>query len=443
MRSLSKTWKFFLFAALIAGILLRVVYVQDMEYKEDEEYNFQQTQIVRGITDWPATGMPSGVYLQNPGMSIWVFIALAKISNATTPTALAHAVQIFAVLGIFLLIPFATRFLKKDEQEPWLWAFALAMVNPFAILYQRKLWPEPFLPFFSMIFLMGWWRRQRRTSALVWGLIGAWLGQIHMSGFFLAGAFFIWTLLHELIYKPAPGQRTNWKAWFVGSLIGTVPLIPWLLNVLERPLGGSMTSGWNEAIQLKYWVFWITDSLGLHLGNPLGLMRGSSLWHQISDFVRYPLINGHASYLNGVAHLAILLIAIWIFGTSLIGFAIRQGFFNRISLQELFFPKGPRAWVAITAALWGCGLLLTLTTVNIRRYYMMVTFPLEFVWLIFLVFRERPAANARALLAVLWVAQLFISANFVGYIHVNEGSLQGDYGPAYHVLMKQRAERKK
>ncbi|HAR41097.1 MAG TPA: hypothetical protein DCS07_00435 [Bdellovibrionales bacterium] len=439
MRSLSKEWKIFLFIAFIAGILLRVVYVNDMEYKEDEEYNFQQTQIVRGVTDWPVMGMPSGVYLQNPGMSVWVFIALAKISNATTPTALAHALQIFAVLGIFLIIPFATRFLKKNEQEPWLWACALALVNPFAILYQRKLWPEPFLPFFSMLMLMGWWKRHDVWGALVWGFIGAWLGQIHMSGFFLAGGFFVWTLLHEAVYKPAPLTRTHWKAWFIGSAVGAIPLIPWFLAVLKRPMGGAMTSGIGEAIQLKYWVFWITDSLGLHLGNPLGLMRGSSLWHQISDFVRYPIINGHPSYLTGVAHFAILALALWIFGTALVGFFIRNGFFNRQALREIFFPKGPMAWVAISAALWGCGLLLTGTTVNIRRYYMMVTFPLEFVWLAYLVLRERPVANARAILGVLWCAQLFISANFVGYIHVNEGSLQGDYGPAYHVLMKQRA----
>jgi len=37
-----------------------------------------------------------------------------------------------------------------------------------------------------------------------------------------------------------------------------------------------------------------TDPLGLHLGNPLGLLLCSSLWSQ-SDFVCYPVLNGHAT----------------------------------------------------------------------------------------------------------------------------------------------------
>ena len=144
------SWTPFLILAGTAGLLLRVLFVEDMEYKEDEEYNFIQTQMIGVTHPWPWHGMNSGVYLANPGMSIWVFAILAKLFRIHEPTALAHAVQGVAWLGICLIIPFAYRWIQdRQERQLWLWAYALAMVNPFLILYQRKLWPEPFLPFFE------------------------------------------------------------------------------------------------------------------------------------------------------------------------------------------------------------------------------------------------------------------------------------------------------
>src|SRR6478609_4224484 len=93
-------WPSFLAFALILGILLRVLFVHDMEYKEDEEYNFTQTQLIGVSKPWPWYGIPSGVYIVNPGMSIWAFTVLAKLFGIHQPTSLPHAVQVFALLGM-------------------------------------------------------------------------------------------------------------------------------------------------------------------------------------------------------------------------------------------------------------------------------------------------------------------------------------------------------
>ena len=65
---------------------------------------------------------------------------------------------------------------------------------------------------------------------------------------------------------------------------------------------------------------------------------------------------------------------------------------------------------------------------------MAATFPFEWIWL------SRTALLnekwGRKLLITLWILQLIISAHFVGYIHVNEGAVNGDYGPAYHKIVK-------
>lgn len=417
--------------ALLIGVLLRVLYVQDMEYKEDEEYNFTQSQLIGNSQPWPWYGIPSGVYLVNPGMSIWVFAGLAKLFKIHEPTSLAHAVQLFALFGMSLIIPFVIRFISSEkERETWLWAFLLAMVNPFLILYQRKLWPEPFLPFFTLLTLMGWWKRKDRGGAFIWGLIGSWLGQIHMSGFFFSAAIFLWTVLFDRNRSqnsPAFLNHTKWKFWFLGSVLGSLPLIPWFLYVIQHPVGGAISTGWGEAIQLKFWTFWFTDPLGLHLGNPLGILRGNSHWDQISDFVRYPILFGHATYLTGIAHLAAAVCAIWILGRG-----ASSLWRNRRFWKEIAIGKESETAFLQNATFWACGILLTLTGVMIRRYYMAVTFPLEFICLIRM---AKPHTRVgRVLLTVLWISECTISANFVGYIHVNEGSISGDYGKAFHLI---------
>jgi hypothetical protein len=77
---------------------------------------------------------------------------------------------------------------------------------------------------------------------------------------------------------------------------------------------------------------------------------------------------------------------------------------------------------------------MTLTGVGIRRYYMAVTFPLEFLFLV--VLAEESKAVGKRILTALWICELIISAHFVGYIHVNGGSTEGDYGTSYRLLNK-------
>jgi hypothetical protein len=284
-----------------------------------------------------------------------------------------------------------------------------------------------------MLMLMGWWKRETRLGAFTWGLIGACLGQIHMSGFFFAAGFFVCTLL--LPSAQTPRGKVRWAAWFGGSVLGALPLIPWLGYLLEHPTHEAITKGWTEIIQAKFWVFWISNPLGLHLGNPLGLLRGQSTWAQISDFVRYPVLDGHATYLNGVAHLTTL-----VAGVTLFFFGIRRALTGRFRLTR---PR-TQLELALISAVFGFGILLTLSGVNIRRYYTLVVFPLEFVWLTSLAWNWAAESASRAriatgILATLWVSEWVMSACLVGYVHVNEGATQGDYGDAYHVILRKKA----
>jgi hypothetical protein len=126
-------------------------------------------------------GITSGVQVVNPGFSIWDFTVLARLFDIHRPTELAFALRIFAGSwdltrpAVCLLV----RFESNQQREAWLWAFffSLAMVNPFLIYYQRKIWPQAFQPFFGMVSLMGWWNRGLPLGAFVWGRWGALLGR--------------------------------------------------------------------------------------------------------------------------------------------------------------------------------------------------------------------------------------------------------------------------
>ena len=57
----------FLLPALAFGIVLRLIWPADMEWKRDEQLMFTWASAV-GVTEpWPTQGMESGVRLRNPG----------------------------------------------------------------------------------------------------------------------------------------------------------------------------------------------------------------------------------------------------------------------------------------------------------------------------------------------------------------------------------------
>src|SRR5262249_27470875 len=157
--------------------------------KADEAWTFERARDDDPRQGIPWLGMDSSVRLPNPGMSLWVFMALRGLSGAEDPPALTRAVQLANSLALVLLVAFVWRHVPPAQREAWLWAAALVAVNPMAVLFHRKLWPPCVLPLFSLAALWGWWLRGRPWPAFAWGLVGACLGQIHMAGFFFSGGF--------------------------------------------------------------------------------------------------------------------------------------------------------------------------------------------------------------------------------------------------------------
>ncbi len=395
-----------LLAAVCVGIALRLIWVEDMEYKADEVWTFEQARAADLSGGVPWLGMNSSVDVPNPGMSLWVFVGLRALSGAEDPPSLTRAVQVANCLALVLLVWFAWRHVPAGEREAWLWAAALVAVNPLAVLFHRKLWPPCVLPLLTLVMLWGWWYRQRRVPAFVWGLIGACLGQIHMAGFFFAGGFAAWALWHDR-------RGVAWKPWLAGSLVGALPLIPWAHHLLTHPSARPVNPHrWVHALEGKFWVRWFTESFGFGIDYTLGPAN-------FREFLSWPRIGGQPTWLVAAAHAVIAAAAL-----VLLGRAAASLWRERGRLADRWVGRSSPTAFTQNAALWGFGLLLTLSCCSIHRHYMIVLFPLECLWV------ARLALPRRGLLAALWTAQLLISASFLSYVHTKQ-HIGAEYGTAY------------
>ena len=403
--------------ALALGVLFRLLWVWDMEYKYDENWMFERA-IKVGQEGWQWLGMVSGQGgVKNPGLSVWIFIVLSKLFFVETPPELCRAVIILNCTALIGLAVFAYRVVTRSERETWIWASALVALNPFAVLYERKIWAQSVMPLFCLLFVIGWWRRDRRWGAFLWGLVGACLGQIHMPGFFYAAAFVAWVLIWKR-------ENIEWKAWFAGSVFGALPLIPWVFYLLKNGSGDAY-----RASTFAFSSYWLTDTWGIGLGYVLGLSKGQGYFEQLREFLSYPHIDGVSTYLVGATHAVMLTAGVTIVGRSGL-FLIHELRTRQRNWKQVLGGTESQTAFAQQSALIGYGTLITATRFRLFRHYLLVTYPFEFVWLA----RQalRPGVKlGRVLLVTMLICHAFITASFLGFIHVNGGAMKGDYGKSY------------
>jgi hypothetical protein len=277
-----------------------------------------------------------------------------------------------------------------------------------AVVLARRIWQQSVLPIFSVGVIVAWWYRDRRWAAFAFGLIGACIGQVHISGFFLTAGFVLWALLFDR-------ERTRWPYLAAGIVLGTAPMVPWLAHLF-----GNLGTRPHDSFELVrvllpvYWFYWFVEPWGIGVWHTLG-------WHFASFLSGMDYVVG---ILHGLAlSLGVLLLA-------LIAIRIRR---DGRPWSALLVGDDATAFTT-QAALIGCGLLMTASALEIHRPYFNAVFPLEFVWLAYMALGrggESSKRLARRALAALWVVELLMSASFLRYIHANGGAPGADYGVAY------------
>jgi hypothetical protein len=404
-----------LILCLITGVVLRTIWPEVMEYKADEQSLFTKCISVGRTEPLPITTGIADLRLgfSEPPLSLLAWVGLARVAGVTQPTDLASAIHWLNIGALLLLAAFALWGTRPAEREPWLWATALAAVNPFAILFQRKIWDPSILPLFLVLMLICWEKRERAGPAFCWGALSLIVMQLYLPGFFLAAGFLVWTLIFDR-------TRMNWRGWFAGSCLGGIGLLPWFYYLLftfaQHPV---VRTKWPRFFPVQYWIHWITEPFGLGLEYSLG--------RNFVDFLRWPLVHGTATYIVGIAHLVLLAIG----ATILVRAAIRLARNLRSGRSPWQMLRTP-ALQSVYAACFGYGGLLTLSCTGYYRHYLTLAFPFPFVWAAYLALhaQDRDAKfkrTGRWLLVIVIVSEVIVSACFWYYLHAHPQGVEGGF----------------
>lgn len=407
-----------LLLAIAAGAALRLLWSGDIEYKRDEKYTFDRTQNVGRTEPFPWFGMPTSAGPLNPGFSVWAFIGVARLLGVTDPPGLARAVALCSILALALYPLAFRRLLPAAEREPWDWGVALMALNPVAVLLHRKIWPPCLFPLLNFALLGGWLCRGSAVGALVWGIFGPLLGQLHMPGFFFAAGFVLWALLFDR-------RSVRWSWWLLGSVLGTLPMIPWLLYLFDPTKAETLSSvEWGASLRPLLWLRWVTQPFALTL--QMGL--GDS---DFKDFLRYPLLGGHPTYLTGGLNVVLLVLFIYVLAAGLL-----RLWRARSTWGERFVGRSSVTAFTLAAAWWGYGSLSYLSFRGFHWYYLLVAMPLIYVWVARWVLASGDCAPdtipaRRRILLSLCISECLLSLSLLHYIHVNPRDLGGGYGTPY------------
>lgn len=399
---------FVMLGLLLLGSALRLVWAADMEWKADEIWMYETARnVADGTQPWPWLGMTSSTGLQNPGLSVWVFIALAYV--AKTPVEMVRWVQWINILTLWGLFGFFRWRLPESARSPWLWGIVLAAVSPIAILFSRKLWTIDVLPLFSGLLLIAHWYRHRGWGAFAWGLLGALIGQVHLSGFFLATGLWIWTVYSD--WRRRTGFGKTWLPWLAGTVLGLLPFVPWVQYYLAGA-SSSAARSWVGVLVPKYFAHWFTTSLGVNMSYSLGRY----FW---SDFLSQPVVLGVPTYLMALAHGILAVLGLWGLWRWVRSF--------RHPGSALISPIAEPLGFYLRAIGLATGLVFTLFALNVPIHYVFVAFPMMYVWLASI------WADQRRPWGLILACQVAISVMFLVFIHTTGGFADADYGLVYRL----------
>ncbi|MEM9541658.1 MAG: hypothetical protein AAGA60_19450 [Cyanobacteria bacterium P01_E01_bin.42] len=407
----SQTQLLIIIGFLIVGTILRLIWAMDMEWKNEEIWTFEQARkIATGEIPLPTIGILSSIGIPQGGLSMWCFAAIASFSE--DPVAMVRWIGGMNSLVLWLFFAFILRQIAANERESWLWGIAIASVNPFAILFSRKIWiPDILIPFCFLSFI-GHWFRRKFLGSFLWGCFTLLSGQIHLGGFVFTAGFFLWTIWHD--YRQRTLQKIAWLGWLCGSFVASIPMFFWLVEALPQWQGAR--SSIVGLLIPKFYSQWLTTALGVNMSYSLQ----DVFW---SDFLKEPIAFGFPSYLMVVAHLFLVGIGLYPFYRWLRKsrrFSWRKMIPQQEDWQLLFYLK---------AMGLGVGGTFTLSAINFVPYYIPVVLPFPFIWLARL-YEKR----IKMLLAIVLV-QLLISLTFLTFIHYTGGSENSDYGLTYRTQL--------
>lgn len=395
---------------ILLGSWLRLRYFGDIEFKEDESLAMEMTQkLVSG--EIATRGLMSSIGVSNAPLFIYLMAPVQLITNSPyLVTLYITIINISAlVLGWF---SYCKRFGRRIATLMLLF-FA---TSPWAVLFSRKIWAQNLLPVLMVPFWYGLlvWaqsgvalndKRTKKKEASWWLIfivaVALWAPQIHMSGIILGPIiFFTWLLIRPSF---------SWKALLTGFLIGLLPLVPYIVFLLESNFREFQLLAHHEgsrSFDPNAVIYFFSTSAGLGFKRILG---GQGI-NNLNNFLGLPL-------------LSLCKAAFWIQFIMML-----YALISLVKNGELAIKVPILTGVSVMAAMF------LLLRVSVYQHYFIVMFPLQFLLLalgVNYLLSHFPSGWQKK--AIWCLVALMILANFVYTIGIQEfirrtGGVNGDYG---------------
>jgi 4-amino-4-deoxy-L-arabinose transferase-like glycosyltransferase len=380
-------WFLVIFIVLLATTL-RLLNLSFMEFKGDEAANlFLASKLVEG-KDFPLIGIGSSIGTDNPPLFIY-FMAL-PLFFSRNPVVAASLVALLNGAAVGLLYILGRRYFDRIAAVV---AGGFFAVNPWAILYSRKIWQQDFLPFFVVVFfysLIAVVSEGRQKLLVVCIACFAAMTQLHLSSIYyviVLGIVLFW-------FRP----RARWTAYAGGFGLALLLYAPYIVVDL-------LNDGHNLRILLRV----LQSPSRFHsqaLTTPLMLASTLGFMHFV-DWQWLDLLQG-ALIAAGV----IFLFSRW---------------------------HDPRYTIV---DLWAClpVFFLSWSKLDLPTHYFIVLFPVQFLMLgivaaALIRFLDKDQRLLRYGLVgfffVLWIYQLQSGIKFITAIENGEIQEWAEYGPEY------------
>jgi hypothetical protein len=214
-----------------------------MEFKGDELKAVQLgIQILNDQTAWPTHGMASSNGIGNAPLFSWIVAgAWALVPD---PVAVTRLIALANVACLYPLFRWCRRHLSAETA---LLVLAVLAVNPFSVMFSRKIWGQDLLCIGVVltIWAVEWLRSSkpwRGVSLMLLAIV--FLGQIHQSGPIALAVLPVALACQALIDRRAGHQWPTWagpSAFEAAALVGGAALVlffwvPYLTYLRDVPL---------------------------------------------------------------------------------------------------------------------------------------------------------------------------------------------------------------
>lgn len=379
---------------LVSG-LLRLLNLDYMEFKGDEAGNlFLASQLASGES-FPLVGIGSSIGTYNP--PFFTYLMAIPLLFSRNPVVAAGFVALLNCAAVGLSYAFCRRFFNQRVAVVAALFFA---VNPWAVLYSRKIWQQDALPLFVIGFFYSLFAVvcEGRRKALVgcFAFLAA-MTQLHLSSIYylvLLAIVLVW-------FRP----RVGWGYYAGGVGVAVLLYAPYILfDILNQ--------GYNLELYLQ-----ATDDLPFQfrpealiapfvLGSTLGFIR----------FLDWTVLD------------------------------LLQGLLVAAGMVYLFFRWRERNYLILL--LWLCVPLLffSVSKLGPQVHYFIFFYPIQFLLLGILadalirrlpVSRKALGYGIAALLVLLATYQLQSSVKFVTAIKDQEDLAWTEYGPPFRFRVEE------